>query len=105
HAIASGIAQGIDASGDGTGWQDGESSIMPARERLRQLIDAEQERLRQTVPPVHLAVPALLRERQQVPVPTEPDAITGLRTTHPGWNLALRLCLESLSGATPHSVS
>ena len=78
---------------------------MPAHERLRQLIDAEQQRLRQTVPPVYLAVPALLRERQQVPVPTEPDAITGLRTTHPGWNLALRLCLESSSGATPHSVS
>lgn len=74
---------------------------MSARERLRELIDQHQERLRATVPADRCsAVVAILRARGQASVDREPDLVAGRRLAGLGGNKALWLCLDPGSDAT-----
>jgi hypothetical protein len=73
---------------------------MNAHERLRQVIDQQQHRLRVDVPSDRqAAILALLRIRdRQQPVPASaplPDLVTGRRLADLGGNKALGLCLEA----------
>src|SRR5215216_1927297 len=79
---------------------------MSAQERLRQLNDQQQSRLRADVPRDREAVIlALLRARDRLPhVPRSeplPDLVTGRRLADLGGNKALQLCFESTSDDTP----
>lgn len=73
---------------------------MNVQERLRQLIDQQQSRLRADIPPDRqAAILALLRTWDRLPHPlgieSLPDLITGRRLANLGGNKALQFCLES----------
>jgi hypothetical protein len=71
-----------------------------AHERLRQVIDHQQDRLRASVPLGRQAATlALVRTQDRLPhmpgIEAEPDLITGRRLPNLGGNKALQLCIES----------
>jgi hypothetical protein len=73
---------------------------MNARERLRQAIDHQQDRLRAGAPPDRqAAILALLRIRDRLPdspgIEPPTDLVTGRRLADLGGNKALQLCLEA----------
>ncbi|MDP9367721.1 MAG: hypothetical protein M3Q03_05520 [Chloroflexota bacterium] len=73
---------------------------MNAQERLRQVIEEQQRRLRAGVPPDRqAAILALLRTRDRLPhspdIKPLPDLVTGRRLANLGGNKALQLCFEA----------
>src|SRR6266508_743238 len=73
---------------------------MNVQERLRQVIDQQQSRLRAGVPPDRqAAILALLRTQDRLPhspgIEPLPDLVTGRRLADLGGNKALQLCFES----------
>jgi hypothetical protein len=79
---------------------------MTIQDRLRQVIDEQQERLRAGVPPGRqVAIVALLRARDWLPhapgSASASDLVTGRRLADLGGNKALQLCLESTGGEAP----
>ncbi len=84
---------------------------MNVQERLRQVIDQQQRRLRAGVPPDRqAAILALLRTRDRLPhapgIEPLPDLVTGRRLADLGGNKALQLCFESTGAdATPAPAS
>jgi hypothetical protein len=77
-------------------------------EQLGHLIDAEQDRLRRSIPHNReAALLAIMRARDALPLrPVDtgaPDLMTGWRLTDPGGNVALRLVLEDQQPTGPPS--
>jgi hypothetical protein len=75
-------------------------SHMDVQDRLHQLIDQQQDRLRAGVPgDRQAAILALIRAQDRLPltpgIEPPPDLITGRHLVNPGGNRALQLCLES----------